>query len=424
MSRAVMKRMIGVAAIVLVAAVAPITAAPAYAAPPYLADADDPAVTTLAKDVGISIEEARSRIGWQDPATQMADELRSSLGEGFGGLWFDVAHGGRVKVGVVGAAPAHAAQSSIRRWGLTAVTDTVQVRNSYAQLERDSAWLATLVAAANVDRGSELSFATQVDRNRIVLRTPEGRSLTTAQQATVAAATARLGSRVVLETWYGSVQLQVGGCEFNADGFNCDKPMRGGVRTYINVNVPQCSTAFNARSNSDGAWYVLTAGHCGGIGTQFRAFQPTTGDHHVIGNVHNRVYDDFDDFGIIRINNVAGWEPQNWVYVHGSADTVLDPDYTITDVSTSPVGTRVCLSGATTGTDCGDVVELNHNGPSGFARAEYCSASGDSGGAIYSNHKARGIHRGFVPGQNDCFHRLFQGVTEAADLMNVHVVTN
>lgn len=419
-----MKRIIGVATIVLAAAVAPLTAQPAYAAPPYLADADDPAVTTLAKDVGISIDEARRRIGWQDPATQMGDELRASLGEGFGGLWFDVADGGRVKVGVVGTAPASAARSSIRKWGLDSVTDTVAVRHSYAQLERDSAWLATLVAAANRDAstGAELSFATQVDRNRLVLRTPEGKSVTAAQQATVEAATARLGSRVVLETWYGQVVNQA--CDWNADGFNCDAPMRGGVRTYVNVSVPQCSTAFNARSNSDGAWYVLTAGHCGGIGTQFRAFQPTTGAHHIIGNVHNRVFDDFDDFGIIRINNVVGWNPQNWVYVHGSADTVLDPDYTITGVSTSPIGTRVCLTGATTGTDCGDVVELDFNGPSGFARAEYCSDSGDSGGAIYSNHKARGIHRGFVPGQNDCFHRLFQGVTEAANLMNVQVVTN
>src|SRR5262245_8954346 len=90
---AVMKRILGVSAIVLVAAVAPVATAPAYAAWPHLADADDPAVTTLAKDVGISIEEARIRIGWQDPAIQMGDELRTSLGEGFGGLWFDVADG-------------------------------------------------------------------------------------------------------------------------------------------------------------------------------------------------------------------------------------------------------------------------------------------------------------------------------------------
>jgi hypothetical protein len=102
------------------------------------------------------------------------------------------------------------------------------------------------------------------------------------------------------------------------------------------------------------------------------------------------VEDAFDDFAIIRVNNVPGWRPRNWVYVHSSADTVIDPDYTISGVSTSPVGTPVCLSGANSGTDCGDVVELDWNGPNGFAMAEYCSESGDSGGAVYSNHKAGG----------------------------------
>jgi streptogrisin C len=415
-----MKRILGVAAIMLAAAVAPLTAAPAHAAMSYLADADDPAVTTLASDVGISVDEARRRIGWQDPAIAMADELRTSLGEGFGGLWFDVADGGRVKIGIAEAASVNAAESSIRRWGLTSVTDMIQVKHSLAQLERDSAWLASLVPAANADGGPEVSFATQVDRNRIVLRTPAGRALTSARQAVVDAARTRLGSRLVLETWSGAIEREA--CVWLVGGFSCDAPMRGGVRTYSIFSA--CSTAFNARSNSDGRWYVLTAGHCDAIGTQVRAYQPTTGAYHVIGNVHNRVDDDFDDFAIIRINNVAGWAPGNWVYVHGSADTVLDPDYTITGVSTSPVGTRVCLSGASSGTDCGDVVELDWNGPSGFARAEYCSESGDSGGAVYSNHKARGIHIGYVTGRNDCFHRLFQGVTEAANIMNVHVVTN
>ncbi|HVD89510.1 MAG TPA: hypothetical protein VNB91_11505, partial [Jatrophihabitantaceae bacterium] len=38
--------------------------------PPYLADASDPAVTTLAGDLGISIREAQRRIGWQEPAVE------------------------------------------------------------------------------------------------------------------------------------------------------------------------------------------------------------------------------------------------------------------------------------------------------------------------------------------------------------------
>jgi hypothetical protein len=199
--------------------------------------------------------------------------------------------------------------------------------------------------------------------------------------------------------------------------------MRGGVKTYVNVNAPACTAGFSARSNSDGAWYVLTAGHCGPIGTQFRAYQPGTAAYHPIGNVHNRVSDDLDDFGIIRVNNPAGWAMRNWVYVHSSGDTTVDMEYTITDVSTSPIGTRVCITGGNSGTDCGDVVELELNGPGGFAMAEYCATGGDSGGPIYSNHKARGIHVGIVDGHNDCFHSLFQGVTEAANVMNVHVWT-
>jgi hypothetical protein len=48
--------------------------------PPYLAGATDPAVTTLASDLGISIREAQRRIGWQEPAMQLGEELRQALG--------------------------------------------------------------------------------------------------------------------------------------------------------------------------------------------------------------------------------------------------------------------------------------------------------------------------------------------------------
>jgi len=397
-------------------------------APSYLADAYDPAVTTLAKDLGLPIEEAQRRIGWQDPAIQLGNELRTALGERFGGLWLDEADGGRVKIGIVGGTLARAttqAQVSISRWGLGSVSDLVPVRHGYAQLERDSAWLGLAVSAANKTGGAELSSATQVDRNRLVLRTPAGKTLTATQQATVETAKARLGSRLILQTWSGSVQRQA--CAWHNDGFNCDAPLRGGVD--INTTDPKagsrCTTAFNARSNSDGRWYVMTAGHCGAVGTEFQAYQPRTGRYHVIGDVHNRRVADNDDYSIIRINNVAGWNPRNWVYVHASSDTVRDPNYTIDGISTSPVGTRVCMTGSVSGTDCGKVLEVNLGGAGGLARASYCAEPGDSGGAIYSGHKARGIHLGRLPGDaGSCVDSVFQGITEAANELNVHVVTN
>jgi hypothetical protein len=83
--------------------------------PPYLADATDPAVTTLARDRHISIQEAQRRIGWQEPAMQLGEELGQALGDRYGGLWFDEAGGGRVKVGLVGADSSGAAALIARR---------------------------------------------------------------------------------------------------------------------------------------------------------------------------------------------------------------------------------------------------------------------------------------------------------------------
>lgn len=103
--------------------------------PSYLADAADPAVTTLASDLGISIREAQRRLGWQEPAIKLAGELERALGERYGDLWFDPADGGRVKVGIVGGDTTPAARL-IARCKLSAVTDLIPVRHSYAELQQ------------------------------------------------------------------------------------------------------------------------------------------------------------------------------------------------------------------------------------------------------------------------------------------------
>jgi streptogrisin C len=399
--------------------------ASAAAPAPALADAQDPAVTTLAKDRGISIAEAQRRIGWQQAGSQLADDL-AVLGEDFGGLWFDPVSG-RVKVGIVAAAKGARAQTRelVERRQLAAATDVVTVQHSLNQLQHDSDWLGAAISGANAAGGARLGSALQTDRNRLVLRVPPAVGLSAAQQSVVDTARARLGSRVVVEAGETGVQRQA--CAWSAGDFDCDAPLRGGVRLYqdfVQAFVPSCTTAFNARSNSDNLWYVMTAGHCGIKGDEFQGYKPSL-SFQAIGNVHNSIVDGNDDMAIIRINDVPGWNPRNWVYVHASADTTLDPDYTIVNTFNSPVGTRVCMSGSTSGTDCGDVVEVNWDGTNGLSRAQYCSDGGDSGGAIYSGHNARGIHIGVVPGHDgDCFNALFQTVREAASKLNVYVVTS
>jgi hypothetical protein len=100
---------------------------------PYLADTADPAVTSLAAEAGISVAEARNRIGWQVPAAELDEALRSTMDESFGGLWIDRSDGGRIKVGVTKTPAAPALASAITARRLDAVTDLVPVRHSYAR---------------------------------------------------------------------------------------------------------------------------------------------------------------------------------------------------------------------------------------------------------------------------------------------------
>jgi streptogrisin C len=408
--------------------------------PPYLADAADPAVTTLAADLGISIRQAQQRLGWQEPAMALAGELERALGERYGDLWFDPADGGRVKVGIVGGDTTLAA-SLIARRKLTTVTDLVPVRHSYAELQQAAAWLSAEAARANPPSRNGLVKGLSVwrlpDKNTVELDLPRGQRLTAAQQATVAQARQRLGGKLTLGTWAG--QIRDLACAWSGGEFDCDPPLRGGVMMYTrNASGgydPQCTVGFNAKSTVDGKWYVLTAGHCGSPGTTFYVYQRRTLQWHVLGHMHRCiwggdprcVYSGDDDEGIITIDNVPGWNPEPWVYVHawtGANDhTTENPGYPIYGTGGSRLGMRVCTSGAIKGTSCGNVERL---GGGSLAQVDLCADHGDSGAPIFTGQKAYGLLKGANPDEMGnpppaCQDRLYQGITEATQRLHVAV---
>jgi streptogrisin C len=389
----------------------------------YQPDPADPAVTSLAKDRGITIEEAQRRIAWQESAAELQEELRAALGGRFGGLWIDAKGQGRIKVGIVGGGDAGAGTLIARR-DLTAVTDLVPVRYGYDQLEAASAWLSAETEAANRGAAARLGTSVAVDRNQVRLWVPPDRPLSAAQRQVVGDAEWRLGGIMGVE--HRNAAIQRSAC-MKIGTYDCDAPLRAGVSLYVAANGSnsfQCTSAFPARSISDNTLYLMTAGHCGAVGTNFSAYQPSTGHFHAVGAVHSRSVSGNNDYAIIRIGNPSGWTPRAWVWVHGSssAGTAENQSYPITGTGTSPPGTRVCVSGAVSGTDCGDVLEVDWNGPGGLARVDLCAnATGDSGGPIYSNNRARGIFVGWVQGSVRCLDRLFQGITEAAKGSNVNV---
>jgi streptogrisin C len=402
--------------------------------PPYLADASDPAVTTLARDRHISLQEAQRRIGWQEPAMQLGEELRRALGDRFGGLWFDEAGGGRVKVGLVGA-DRSAAAALIARRRLTAVTDLVVVQHSYAELEQAHAWLSEAIMKANPRpvRGqiSGLASALLIDKNQVQLELPRGQSLNGAQQAVVTGAKRRLGPSLAVGSWSGQARTEDCAWDTVLPTWNCDPPLRGGVGIHHPTSAGDaiCTAAFNVRSTSDFKWYVMTAGHCGSKGTFWYGRPPNPPPNSwgpSIGNMHNSVYPGptgYDDFGIVENSlELSWWQPGPYVYVHPSPDTTQNVQYIIKGVGGSTKDLRVCISGAVSGTDCGPVTATGWPVAGGYAVANYCSTGGDSGGPIFSGNYARGIHHGSKKGAAACRDRLYQGVAEAAQQLHVSVV--
>jgi len=430
--------LLGLVAVLLVGLLAS-QASPAGAAgasssrPPYLADATDPAVTTLARDRRISLQEAQRRIGWQEPAMQLGEELRRALGAGYGGLWFDEAGGGRVKVGLVGA-DSSAAAALIARRKLTAVTDIVAVQHSYADLEQAHAWLSEAIIKANPPAAkgqiSGLASALLIDKNQVQLQLPRGQALNAAQQGAVAAAKRRLGPRLAVGSWSGQIHTEA--CEWGLGNpiWDCDPPLRGGVGivSFSGGLRRICTAGFNVRSTSDFKWYVLTAGHCGSKGTSWEGQPPNPPPNSWavgIGTMHNSVNSpsSYNDYGIIaNESELSYWQPGPYVYVHLSPDTTQNSQYPIKAIGGSTKDLRVCVSGAVSGTDCAPVKQIGWPVAGGYAVVDYCTTGGDSGAPVFSGNYARGIHVGAKTGATACHDRLYQGIAEATQQLHVYVV--
>jgi streptogrisin C len=423
-------------AVLLASQASPAGAAAAGAAglPPYLADATDPAVTTLARDRHISIQEARRRIGWQEPAMQLGEELQRALGDRFGGLWFDEAGGGRVKVGLVGGDSSDATAMIAAR-KLTAVTDLVTVQHSYAELEQAHAWLSKEIINANPPAAkgqiSGLASALLIDKNQVQLELPRGQALNAAQQAAVAAAKRRLGPSLAVGSWSGQIHTE--DCQWGTGVriWDCDPPLRGGVGivSFSGTTRSTCTAGFNVRSTSDSKWYVLTAGHCGAKGTTWEGQPPNPPPNSwavIIGDMHNSVNPpgSYNDYGIIaNASNLSYWNPGPYVYVHPHpGETTQNVQYVIKGVGGSTKDLRVCVSGAVSGTDCAPVKQTGWPVAGGFAVVDYCTTGGDSGGPVFSGNYARGIHVGAKTGATACHDRLYQGVAEATQQLHVAVV--
>ncbi|WP_245931386.1 S1 family peptidase [Actinokineospora auranticolor] len=376
-----MKRSLVVAAL-LTASAAAVASLPAWAgqeaAPaPAAADAVAPELlSAMERDLGLSRDAAIARLGSEKAATELETSLRGSLGDTFGGAYYDAASA-KLVVGVTDAARAE----SVRAQGGSATL----VKHSAAELDRVADTLNARTAPAGVT-----GWYVDVQRNTVTLTAAKGAT----EAATKYASTISSAISVVESTEAPRTLADV----------------RGGDAYYIGSGS-RCSIGFSVQGG------FVSAGHCGNTGAS------TTGSNRQAQGTFAGSSFPGNDYSWVRTN--AQWTPRGVVNRYSGSQTVA-----VKGSQESAVGASICRSGSTTGWKCGTVQSKNQsvNYPQGtvsdLTRTNACAEPGDSGGSWLSGNQAQGVTSG---GSGNCSSggtTYFQPIGEILSVYRLTLVTS
>lgn len=348
----------------------------------------------VAKDYNLTDEQGVDRVLMQTQLIDLNADLQTAAGVDWAGSWFDQRTDGALVV----AATSASSQESLRRAVPAQLAGLVRIQSAALSYDKLS---AVAVASFKYSREHKIAvkgYRVDVESNRVrvdllssdILRTrgvdPEtNRELATALLVGVVPFVVE-ESPTEESPDYCFVSNQV-----------CDPPLRGGLEIG-NTGGAFCTAGLIVESNTDQKPYLLTAGHCLKNDLNWQHRYPD-GNLHNIGIRHKPTYPDGGtaDYGLIRINNPAGWGvPNSTVLVQssgGSHPTPRNVSYPIRAVGASgslPANAYLCVTGAVTGTSCGPYNGIDAGTGRGIYDVDTCN--GDSGGPVYIAGKGYGIH--------------------------------
>lgn len=329
--------------------------------------------SAMQRDLDLSPAEVTTRLQAEKTAASAEKQLRRSLGQDFGGAWFD-AGSATLVVGVTDASQAQAVTA--------AGAEARQVDRSEKQL---AAYQATLDAASASAPDTVPGWYVDVASNTVVVQS---------RSAGIAAAEAFVEKAGVPAS---AVTVQA------SDEAPRALDVLGGNAYYI--GGARCSVGFAVTGG------FVTAGHCGSTGDTTSSPAGTFAGSSFPGN----------DYAYVRtpgqaligaVNNYAG----GTVRVAGSND--------------APVGSSICRSGSTTGWRCGSITARNASVTyvegtiTGLIRTSACAEPGDSGGSAISGNQAQGVTSG---GSGNCSvggTTYFQPVNEILGAYGLSLITS
>ncbi|GHH63294.1 serine protease [Streptosporangium violaceochromogenes] len=338
-------------------------------------------ITAMKRDLGITAEQATTRLINEAAAAKVAPLLRGQLGEKFGGAWVAGSTSG-----LVVATNDSTKVTAILRAGVEAKL----VKNSLATLE---AARSRLDAVPSVPKGVP-SWYVDVQSNSVVVR---------AKDAADAEAFVKAGG----------VDKSLVRVELSNENPRPLYEVRGGDAYYI-ANRARCSVGFSVTRGSQGGF--ASAGHCGNVG------DPTTGSNGVDQGTFQGSSFPGNDYSWVAVN--SGWTPSG--VVNGYSNGIVP----VGGSADAPVGSSVCRAGSTTGWHCGTVQARNASVTypegtiTGLGRTSVCAEPGDSGGSYISGDQAQGVTSG---GSGDCTYggtTYFQPINEILQVYGLSLVTD
>lgn len=335
--------------------------------------------TAMERDLGLTTPESKALYKQQNDARSTESELRSSLGDVFGGSVFDVSSG-ELTVNITDKSAA----SEVRSAG--AVPNVVDHGEPAL-----NAVMTDLNKEGTADYSDITSWYTDTEADTVVITVKPGASSEGSQFAKGAG----VDSAAV------TVQESKAKPRPYADVRGGDAYSTGGGR---------CSIGFSVEGG------FVTAGHCGPEGTQV-----SSEDGSGTGTVAGAVFPGND---MAHAQTDSNWTPQPVVndYQGGTV--------TVGGSQETPEGGAICRSGSTTGWHCGTVESKNQSVDygggdvvNGLTRTDVCAEPGDSGGSWLTDDQAQGVTSG---GSGNCSSggvTFFQPVNPILDEFGVSLLT-
>ncbi|WP_371779621.1 S1 family peptidase [Streptosporangium subroseum] len=310
----------------------------------------------LTRDLGITAEQAATRLINEAAAAKVGPALREQLAAGFAGAWVT----GATSTFVVATSDSTKITSILR-----AGAEAKLVKHSLAAL---AAANAQLDAAAGTSK-SVPSWYVDLQSNSVV----------------VLAADPAAAEAFVNASGADKSLIRV---EASTERPRPLYDVRGGDAYYIGSGS-RCSVGFSVTRGTQGGF--ASAGHCGTAGAT------TKGSNQVAQGTFQASSFPGNDYSWVAVN--SNWTPTGVVngYTNGIVQVGGSTD--------AAVGSSVCRAGSTTGWHCGTIQARNASVTypegtiTGLIRTSVCAEPGDSGGSLISGSQAQGVTSG---GSGNC----------------------